>query len=66
MLAGTVYFYKKNEIVKKMDMENYDELSNDAFMRLVKQLQADKVTLCSFSNNHQTKAAQTILYKENK
>jgi len=64
MLAGTVYFYKNDEIIKEMDMEDFYEFTKDEFMMIVKELQADIVMLESFSNNHQIKGSQTILYEK--
>ncbi len=64
MLAGTVYFYKNNEVVQKMDMEDYDDLSKDEFIAEVKKLKADKVMLRAYSNNHQRKPYKEILYEE--
>ncbi len=65
MLAGTVYFYKNNKVVKKMDMYDYEDLSKDEFMKSIEEIQADKVILNAFSNNHQTNASKEILYKRN-
>ena len=66
MLAGTVYFYDEAmEILKEMDLEDYEDLTEEAFQKLIQQLNAIKVTLNAFSHNHHS-GKETILYSKNK
>ena len=66
MLAGTVYFYDDAmEIIKEMDLEEYDELKEEEFQEIIQQLNAEKVTLNAFSHNHHS-GKETVLYLKNK
>ncbi len=66
MLAGTVYFYKNKKVIHEMDMDDFDELTEEEFLDEIKNTEADKVILISYSNNHQIKGTETILYEEKK
>jgi len=66
MLAGTVYFYDDAmKVLKEMDLEEYEKLSEDVFQELIEQLDAVKVTLNAFSHNHHT-GKETVLYSKDK
>ena len=66
MLAGTVYFYDESmEILKEMDLEEYEDLKEEEFHQLIQQLNAAKVILKAFSHNHHN-GKETILYSKNK
>ena len=66
MLAGTVYFYDEAmEIVKEIDLEEYEMLDESVFYQLVQSLDAERVTLQAFSHNHHT-GKETVLYSKNK
>ena len=66
MLAGTVYFYDEAmEILKEMDLEDYEDLKEEEFQQLIHQLNAVKVTLNAFSHNHHN-GKETVLYSKNK
>ena len=66
MLAGTVSFYNESmEILKEMDLEDYEMLDESAFHQLIQSLDAVKVTLNAFSHNHD-KGKETVLYDKNK
>ena len=66
MLAGTVYFYDEAmEILKEIDIEDYEDLNEEEFHQLIQQLNAAKVTLNAFSHNHHN-GKETILYSKNK
>ena len=66
MLAGTVYFYDESmEILKEMDLEDYESFNEEAFQELIGQLGAEKVTLNAFSHNHD-KGKEMVLYCKNK
>ena len=66
MLAGTVYFYDEAmEILKEMDMEDYEDLREEEFQQLIQQLNATKVTLNAFSHHHHM-GKETVLYSKNK
>ena len=66
MLAGTVYFYNETmEILKEMDLEDYEDLKEEEFHQLIGQLNAVKVTLKAFSHNHHS-GKETVLYSKNK
>ena len=66
MLAGTVYFYDEAmEVLKEMDLEEYEMLDESVFYQLVQSLDAERVTLQAFSHNHHT-GKETVLYSKNK
>ncbi len=64
MLAGSIYFYKNEVVVEEMDMEDYYDLSDDEITAKIEVLKSDRVVLVGFTNNHQIKGSETILYKE--
>lgn len=46
MLAGTVYFYDKNEmLIEKMDLYEYEEMNKEDFLKYIDSINATKVTL---------------------
>ena len=66
MLAGTVYFYDEAmEVLKEMDLEEYEMLDESVFYQLVQSLDAERVTIQAFSHNHHT-GKETVLYSKNK
>ncbi len=66
MLAGTVYFYgDRNDVLFKMDIEDYDDLSQKAFFDKILELGASKVVVKGVSNNQQSNESETILYSKN-
>ena len=66
MLAGTVTFYSETMVIlKEMDIEDYEDLKEEAFHQLIEQINAAKVTLNSFSHNHHS-GKETVLYCKNK
>ena len=66
MLAGTVYFYDETMVIlKEMDLEDYEVLTEEEFQQLIQQLNASKVTLKAFSHNHHN-GNETVLYSKNK
>lgn len=66
MLAGTVYFYDKNEVlIKEIDIEEYEDLTEDEFMRLIDEVKAHKVLLGAYYHNHQA-SKTTLLYVKDK
>ncbi len=67
MLAGTVYFYnKENEEIKQMDIEAYEDLSKEEFYAMIEALHATKVTLGAFYHNHHSGETTTLYEKEKK
>ena len=66
MLAGTVYFYDEAmKVLKELDLEEYEELNEEAFQELIEQLDAVKVILNAFSHNHHI-GKETVLYSKYK
>ena len=66
MLAGTVYFYDDAmKVLKEMDLEEYEELNEEAFQELIEQLDVVKVILNAFSHNHHI-GKETVLYSKYK
>ena len=64
MLAGTVYVYnKENEEIKQIDVEAYEDLSQEEFHAMIEALHATKVTLTAFYHNHHS-GKTTILYEK--
>ena len=64
MLAGTVYFYdEKGLLIKEIDLEEYDNLSKDAFVQLISNLGAFKVILNAVYHNHHL-GTETLLYEK--
>ncbi len=62
MLAGTVYFYNdKEELIKEIDVEEYEDLSKDEFEQMIKNIGASRVILKAFYHNHHS-GKETILY----
>ena len=62
MLAGTVYFYNdKNEIIKEIDVSEYDKMTQDEFNETIEKLNASKVVLNAVYHNHHL-GTETILY----
>ena len=64
MLAGTVYFYNEaGEVVKELDLEAYEDLTEEAFKNMIEEISAQKVVLRSFSHNHHD-GVEGILYQK--
>ena len=62
MLAGTIYFYNdKEELIKEIDVEEYEDLSKDEFEQMVKDIGASRVILKAFYHNHHS-GTVTVLY----
>ena len=54
MLAGELYFYNEDaEIIEKMDMYDYDDMSKDQFTQYLAERDCFKVTLHGYYTNHQ-------------
>ena len=65
MLAGTVYFYNESgEVVRELDLEAYEDLTQEAFRKLAKETAAQKVVLRSFSHNHHGGVEETLYQKQ--
>lgn len=65
MLAGTVYFYDDfKRVIKEMDIEDYDELSQKEFFELIITLGAEKVVVSGESHNHQANEYKAVLYSK--
>lgn len=66
MLAGTVYFYNNaEELIKEIDVEEYEDLSEDKFHQMIRELSASRVTLTAYYHNHH-KGTETLLYPTDK
>ena len=66
MLAGTVYFYNEEEhILKEIDIEEYEDMTEQDFQVLIERLGAYKVVLGAFYHNHHS-GKFTVLYEKNK
>ena len=66
MLAGTIYFYNEEEcILKEMDIEEYEDLTEKNFQVLIEKLGACKITLSAYYHNHHS-GKSTVLYDKNK
>lgn len=64
MLAGTVYFYNEfGEVIKELDLEAYEDLTEEAFKNMIEEISAQKVVLRSFSHNHHS-GVEEILYQK--
>ena len=62
MLAGTIYFYDdKEELIKEIDLEEYDDLSEDEFKQMIEDAGASKVMLRAYYHNHHY-GTDTVLY----
>ena len=65
MLAGTVYFYNKaGEVVRELDLEAYEDLTEEAFKNMIEEISAQKVVLRSFSHNHHGGVDETLYQKQ--
>ena len=65
MLAGTVYFYNEaGEVVKELDLEAYEDLTEEAFKNMIEEISAQKVVLRSFSHNHHSGVGQLLYEKQ--
>ena len=63
MLAGTVYFYdENNNVIKTMDLEDYEDLTKNEFIKIVQELKSYKVALKAYAHNHHL-GKEKILYK---
>lgn len=64
MLAGTVYIYDENEkLIKELDSYDYDGMSEDAFLQMLKELNAYKAVLHAYYHNHH-EGVKTVLYEK--
>lgn len=51
MLAGTVYFYDdEEELIKEIDVEEYDRLSEDAFAQMLRDSRGKKIKIESIKD----------------
>ena len=65
MLAGTVYFYDAYEkLIDKMDLYDYEDMSQKEFLEYVQKIGAYRVTIGSVSNNHQQVQHIEEVYKK--
>lgn len=63
MLAGTVYYYNnENILIEKMDLYDYEDMSQESFLKYIEKINALKVTIGSLSHNHQTKESINVIY----
>ena len=66
MLAGTVYFYnEKEELIKEIDVEEYDDFSEDEFEQMIDDTGVSKVILRAYYHNHHS-GTDTVLYPKDK
>jgi len=66
MLAGTIYYYNDKDIlIEKMDLYDYEDMSNELFLKYIEEIGAVKVTLGSLSHNHQIEEAIEVIYLKN-
>ena len=64
MLAGTVYFYNETgKVVRELDLEAYEDLTEETFKNMIEEISAHKVMLISFSHNHHS-GVEEILYQK--
>ncbi len=67
MLAGEVYFYDKNEeVIEKMDLFDYEEMSEKEFLQFLKEIDCFKATLHGYYNNHQQNPTIEVIYEKQK
>lgn len=65
MLAGTVYYYDKDDkLIEKMDLYDYEDMSQKEFLEYVQKIGAYRVTIGSVSNNHQQVQHIEEVYKK--
>lgn len=67
MLAGELYFYNENEeIIEKMDLLDYDEMTKDKFLHFLAKIDCSKATLHGFYTNHQKEPSIEVIYEKQK
>ena len=67
MLAGEVYFYDKNEeVIEKMDLFDYEEMSEEKFVKFLKEIDCFKATLHGYYSNHQQNRTIEVIYEKQK
>ncbi len=67
MLAGELYFYNKDEeVIDKMDMYDYDDMSKEQFSQYLEERDCFKVTLHGYYTNHQVNPTVQVIYEKNK
>ena len=67
MLAGTVYFYNiEDKLIEEMDLYDYEDMSEEDFLKYIEKIKAVRVTIGSFSHNHQSKEYVEELYNKKK
>ena len=65
MLAGELYFYNQNEeIIEKMNLLNYDEMTKDKFLQFLEMINCSKATLHGFYTNHKKEASIEVIYEK--
>jgi hypothetical protein len=67
MLAGELYFYNKNEeVIKKMDLLDYEEMSKEKFIEFLNEIDCFKATLHGYYHNHQQNPTIKVIYEKQK
>lgn len=65
MLAGTVYFYDKNEkLIEKMDLYEYEEMNKEDFLKYIDRINATKVTLGAICHGSQIEEYVEEIYNK--
>ena len=63
-LAGMVSFYSEDEeILKEIDLDEYDEMTKTEFLKMIQKLRAHKVILHACYHNYDV-GEKTILYEK--
>lgn len=64
MLAGELYFYNQNgEVIEKMDLFDYEKMSEKEFLQFLKKIDCFKATLHGFYNNYQKNPTIKVIYE---
>lgn len=67
MLAGELYFYNQNEeIIEKMNLLDYDEMTKEKFLLFLEKINCSKATLHGFYTNHQKEPSIEVIYEKQK
>ncbi len=67
MLTGELYFYNQNgEVIEKMDLFDYEDMSEKEFLQFLKKIDCFKATLHGFYNNHQQNPTIEVIYEKSK
>ena len=67
MLAGEVFFYSENEeLIEKMDIYDYDEMSKTEVTEFIEKINCFKVTIHGVYHNFQTTPHIKVIYEKPK